>query len=205
MPFKQQESHRNPMETRAALAAAKAEEEVARPRFHAQPIATGAAMQAVEAKAPTVPAPFKLAGDEHHSRSRAKLAAQKRLEEQARKAQTEFHATAIAAPAPAFVPAKSTRPLTEVQAFSLNGNARAAERDVYNRQAQMTRAKSQAAQDAAILDAEQRAMDVLRKQREFKGTAVPTYTVMKIKPSQRILTAPESPMVGKRGPTGIRA
>ena len=210
-PFKQMEQHRDPMTTRAALAAAAAEKELERQDFKAQPVpdnAAPAALPAVEAKPPTKQQPFNLRSESLRSRSRAALDQRVMREAANRASAAEFKATEMKASEKPFVPAKSSRPLTDIQAFSMSTDQRSMEREIYKRKQsarQTENSKVQAVLEAAQHAADEKAIQALRDQSVHKANAVPNYTMMKIKPSQRVLTVPSSPMVGKRGPSGIRA
>ena len=213
-PFKQMEQHKDPMQTRAALATAAAERETAREAFKAQPLpdnSAPASLPTVEAKPPTQQQPFNLRSASLRSQSRAALEQRVKQEDENRLAAAEFKATEVKAVERPFKPAKSTRPLTDIQAFTMSTDQRSMEREIYKRKQavqQTENDKVQAVLEAKERAAEEKAIQVLRNNSVHKANPVPNYTMMKIKPSQRLLTVPSSPMVGKRGasgPAGIRA
>jgi len=213
-PFKQMEQHKDPMQTRAALATAAAERETAREAFKAQPLpdnSAPASLPTVEAKPPTQQQPFNLRSASLRSQSRAALEQRVKQEDENRLAAAEFKATEVKAVERPFKPAKSTRPLTDIQAFTMSTDQRSMEREIYKRKQavqQTENEKVQAVLEAKERAAEEKAIQVLRNNSVHKANPVPNYTMMKIKPSQRLLTVPSSPMVGKRGasgPAGIRA
>lgn len=153
----------------------------------------------------TVPQPFRLRSLKHRE-ERLKAIREKRLaEEEALKKAKMFRANGVRKDEP-FVPSKAVHNPIQPEPFQLATDQRATERQEFDRKAQEKRQKlRQLQEEQAQRHAEQQEQEIkqMRKQAVHKAQPMPNYTVMKVQPSQKLLTEPESPMLGikKRGHT----
>eukprot|EP00698_Gefionella_okellyi_P017992 TRINITY_DN5352_c0_g1_i1.p1 TRINITY_DN5352_c0_g1~~TRINITY_DN5352_c0_g1_i1.p1 ORF type:complete len:558 (+),score=169.32 TRINITY_DN5352_c0_g1_i1:51-1676(+) len=143
----------------------------------------------------TVPLPFDLESERRHEAEVERLANIARAQAEAEAAARIPKARPILQVAPLAL-AKSQQPLTEISEFSMNSDRRAAKRGEFEEQ---LRAKDAALAEqraaAESLQKMQAAEEVkeLRKQLVHKALAVPKDAPFVAKPSNLVLTVPESP------------
>jgi len=178
-------------------------EEKAAREFHAQPIPkaveTGGRLPERQLQPLTKPEPFKMAIEERVEQRLAKWheGLAKELEEQ--KKATQFKATGakVLHCAP-FIPKPSDKPLSEVSNFTLHSDRRAEERFHYD---QERSAKEAELEGAKRQQEERRKVEVehevarMRKAAVHKAQPVKHYKAMEVKPSDRALTMPSSPLL----------
>eukprot|EP00051_Salpingoeca_urceolata_P013873 m.175596 g.175596 ORF g.175596 m.175596 type:complete len:806 (+) comp17922_c0_seq2:126-2543(+) len=197
-------SRSNPMQTRQQLIAERDAQEAAQRKFSAQPLPSDSpdTLPAVERKAATRPQPFRLPSHKIGEELKARFEDMVYAEAQQMQADRDF----VAAPATVtvskpFVPRRSAKPLTEIDEFSLNSDARSKDRAQFDTHVKQLTAQQEAErkqEEADRMAAEERELVALRKRLVHKAQPVPHLKPMLVKPSDKFLTDPISPMVGKR-------
>lgn len=215
-PFAASEKYQNPYETRRQVreAAIKAERD-AHPAFQATglPMEDKSTLPAAATKASTKPAPFKFRSESIRVKQKEKFDRQTRQDAKARAAAHNFKAQPVNenmmnSAGDYGIPVVKPKALTVINAFPLKSVQRASDRATYEtrkKTQQTLEAKQATVANAIAKKAAAKELESFRSAKVHKARPMPQYTVMKVKPSQKITTIPSSPLVLKRGPTGIRA
>eukprot|EP00730_Choanoeca_flexa_P014415 TRINITY_DN6298_c0_g1_i1.p1 TRINITY_DN6298_c0_g1~~TRINITY_DN6298_c0_g1_i1.p1 ORF type:complete len:714 (+),score=228.36 TRINITY_DN6298_c0_g1_i1:72-2213(+) len=189
----------NPHATREQLAEAEARELAAARRFKAQPMPDldSYSFPHGSNKAPTKPKPFALQTDKLGEQRRQQFEAQVKQQEQQQEQLRVFKAqepTALAKPA--FVPSKSTRPLTSVGNVVLASDARAKQRaefDAKQKAAQQLEELRQARRAREAAEQEAKEIAQLRETLVHKASKIRQFNNVAVQGSDKPLTEPMSP------------
>ena len=201
--------HSNPIATRMQLRREQeAEEAKQRTGFTANPLPEGApSLPAVEKKPSTKPSPFNLKSLAMHQRGMENFESKKLQLEEERRQRALFKAQEIKV-SEKYVPAKSTKPLTEIKAFAHNSDTRALHRKDFDTKVKQQKTEEQMlSQKLAVDRAATERLEIIKARKEavHKAKPVPKYTVMKVRASDKLLTEPASPMLGRKRLTSMRA
>jgi targeting protein for Xklp2 len=229
-PFAASEKYQDPYETRRLVREAALEaERAAHPAFQATglPLEDKSRLPTVEAKPPTRAVPFKLRSDSLRQKNRERLDRQAQAQARERAAASTFKAQPLNenmmnSAGDYGVPVVKPKGLTEIKPFTLNSVRRANERSAYEsrkKSQQKVEAELALVKSATEAKAAAKELESFRSAMVHKAKPMPRYTVMQVKPSQKISgvaaaaaetaapppPSPSSTLVLKRGPTSIRA
>lgn len=179
------------------------EEEKRAREFHAQPLPShDLVLPAKMTKELTKQEPFQLETDVRGSRYTQELAHKLAEEEEEQRKAAEFHAqpNRIKDKKP-FLPARSTKPLTEVSDFELNSDRRAVQREEFElrkkvREVELEGQRRQREQRQK--EEEEAAIAKLRAEMVHRPNPVRRYAPVVVKPSDKPLTDAESPRFSER-------
>ncbi|KAK7115053.1 targeting protein for Xklp2 homolog isoform X2 [Littorina saxatilis] len=179
------------------------EEERKAREFHAQPLPSLEPFHLEkQGKEPTKPEPFQLETDQRGARYMQDLAHKLTEEEEEQRKAAQFRAqpNRIIYKEP-FLPAKSTKALTEVSDFELNSDRRALHREEFEmrkkeREVELEGHRRQREQRQK--EEEEAAIAKLRAEMVHRSNPVRHYNPLVIKPSEKPITEPESPRFSDR-------
>lgn len=183
--------------------ASSAPPEVQRFVAHPAPKASNPdSLPSVPVKPTTSVQPFRLESHRLGMKLREQHLAKIRAESEKDKATRQFHAQpASVLEQKPFSVVKSDAPLCQISEFALNGEQRAQQRATYNAGAKLRAhraAEEAAAQDKLREAAEEEEIRRLRQAITHKAQPVRNYRPMVVRASEKMLTEPVSPMIGKR-------
>lgn len=209
-PFLRSTLHSNPSETRKQLQRQTEIEEAKQRAFKANPLPENeepSGLPEVAKRPSTKPHPFNLRSLAMHEKEVHSFETKKLRLEDERRQRALFKAQEVKG-SEKYVPAKSTKPLTQIQAFSQTSDTRAMYRKAFD--SKVKHQKETEDKIAQLLAVERAAIDRVavikaRKETVHKAHPVPTYTVMKVRASDKLLTEPASPMLGGKRFTAMRA
>ena len=161
-----------------------------------------------EAKPATKPQPFRLRSHSLGVKLRQQHEARVRSEQEAARQARNFTATQpkVLVKKP-FRTAPSDAQLCQINEFALNSDARGRKRAVYEAGRKERELAAAQEMDAQRAENEARAAEEIRKLREaaiHRAQPVRNFKSVVIRQSEKMLTQPISPMVGKRGRNGMR-